>query len=80
MSKFDDWLDTITDYVRGKASLSKFSAVVSDCDDHRGADFCTSCGEEVDEDGNTVSKLIYCSRHCGCHGVGCPMGLIRVGD
>jgi hypothetical protein len=27
-----------------------------------------------------VSKLIYCSRHCGCHGVGCPMGLIRVGD
>ena len=80
MSKFDDWLNELTERVRGKSQLAKYSAVVDCCGDHRGADFCTECGEEVDEDGNTEGKTIYCSRHCGCHGVGCPMGLIRVGD
>ena len=78
MSSFDTWLDGLTERVRDKAQLSKYSAVVNDCGDHRGADFCTACGEEVDEDGNTESLTRYCSRHCGCHGTGCPMGLERV--
>jgi hypothetical protein len=50
------------------------------CDDHRGAEFCIACGEDVDEDGNTESLTLYCSRHCGCVGTGCPMGLIRRDD
>lgn len=40
-------------------------------------DFCPECGDPVDEDGNTENMPIYCSRNCGCHGPGCPMGLIR---
>lgn len=75
MSGFDSWLEGITQRVRQK---QKYHAIVDNCDDHRGADFCRSCGEEVDEDGNTESRPEYCSRHCGCHGVGCPMGLKRV--
>lgn len=74
MKGFDEWLDGLTEHVRAKSQLQKYSAVVSSCDEHRGADFCTACGEEVDEDGNTESRFEYCSRHCGCHGTGCPMG------
>lgn len=77
MSNFDAWLEGLTKHVRAKAR-PKHSAVVDCCDDHRGADFCSACGEEVDEDGNTESMTRYCSRHCGCHGTGCPMGLERV--
>lgn len=73
VSKFDEWLDGMTERVRNK-SAPKYSAIVDCCDDHRGADFCTACGEEVDEDGNTESRFEYCSRHCGCVGKGCPMG------
>lgn len=80
MQNFDAWLDGITEHIRNKTAPSKYSAVVNDCGDHRGADFCTACGEEVDEDGNTESRIEYCSRHCGCHGVGCPMGLKRSDD
>ena len=40
-------------------------------------DFCPECGSLVDEDGNTEEMFVYCSRNCGCHGVGCPMGLRR---
>ena len=79
MSSFDTWLDGLTEHIRAKAK-PKYSAIVNDCVDHRGADFCTSCGEEVDEDGNTASKFEYCSRNCGCVGAGCPMGGIRFDD
>lgn len=76
MSNFDAWLDGLTEHIRAKAK-PKYKAVVHDCVDHRGADFCTACKEIVDEDGNTESMLRYCSRHCGCVGTGCPMGLER---
>lgn len=74
MTSFDTWLDGITERIRSKARTTQYSAIVSSCDDHRGADFCTACGEEVDEDGNTASRFEYCSRQCGCDGPGCPMG------
>lgn len=74
MSNFDAWLDSLTEHIRAKAK-PKYSVMVSACEDHRGAEFCTACGEEVDEDGNTESMTVYCSRHCGCVGTGCPMGL-----
>jgi len=77
MVSFDAWLDKLTEHLRAKSKVSKYSAVVNDCEDHRGADFCTACNEEVDEDGNTESKPRYCSRYCGCFGVGCPMGFER---
>lgn len=77
MSSFDTWLDGLTEHIRAKAR-PKYAAVVAACVDHRGADFCTECNEEVDEDGNTESRFEYCSRNCGCVGVGCPMGKIRV--
>lgn len=79
MSSFDTWLDGITEHIRAKAT-PKHSAIVNSCDDHLGADFCTACGEEVDEDGNTESRFEYCSRHCGCVGPGCPMGGKRIDD
>ncbi len=77
MSNFDAWLDGLTQHIRSKGRPT-YNAVVNDCGDHRGADFCTACGEEVDEDGNTENMVQYCSRHCGCVGTGCPMGLERV--
>ena len=73
MTSFDSWLDGITTHIRAKAQ-PKYKAVVDACVDHRGADFCSECGEEVDEDGNTASRFEYCSRQCGCDGPGCPMG------
>lgn len=73
MSNFDVWLDGLTEHIRAK-DRPKYSAIVHSCVEHRGADFCTECNEEVDEDGNTASKFEFCSRHCGCHGPGCPMG------
>ena len=79
MQEFDAWLDGLTEHIRNK-SKQKYTAVVHDCGDHLGADFCTACGEEIDEDGNTESRIEYCSRHCGCHGPGCPMGLKRPDD
>lgn len=79
MGDFDAWLDGLTAHIRAKAQ-PKYGAIVHDCVDHRGADFCTACGEEVDEDGNTASKFEHCSRNCGCDGTGCPMGGIRFDD
>ena len=76
MTTFDAWLDNLTERIRSKEK-PKYSAIVHDCGDHHGADFCTACKEEVDEDGNTESAFRYCSRHCGCVGTGCPMGLER---
>ena len=73
---FDSWAAKLADSISAKAK-PKYSKIVHACEDHRGADFCTACGEEVDEDGNTESRPVYCSRHCGCVGTGCPMGLMR---
>lgn len=79
MTAFDTWLDGLTEHIRRK-NTPRYHSVVNDCTDHRGADFCTSCNEEVDEDGNTLSMPQYCSRNCGCHGPGCPMGLTVVDE
>lgn len=75
MSSFDSWLEDLTQRVRQK---QKYNAIVDDCEDHLGADFCRACGEEVDDDGNTESRFEYCSRNCGCYGTSCPMGGKRV--
>lgn len=81
MTSFDAWLDNLTDHLRARTQpKTRYREVVDSCVAHRGADFCTECGEEVDEDGNTASRFEYCSRNCGCHGPGCPMGGKRIDD